>query len=121
MCFYLFCVVGPTLPADSNIEVVVGTTLNLTVVITDFNLPLTEINWFIDGVSATVITWRTGVFTITNTSTSSLPASNTLTLSPVQLPIEGGQYSVTAVNTVGMDTTVFNVTVTGECLYRVAN
>ncbi len=117
---YLFCVVGPTLPADSNIEVVVGTTLNLTVVITDFNLPLTEINWFIDGVSATVVTGRTGVLTITNTSTSSPPASSTLTLSPVQLPIEGGLYSVTAVNTVGMDTTVFNVTVTGECLYRVA-
>ncbi len=76
--------------------------------ITEFNLPLTEIIWFIDGVPAT------GVLTITNTSTTSPPATTTLTLDPVQLPSESGLYSVTAANPAGNDTITFNVTVTGE-------
>ena len=81
--------------------------------ITDFNLPLTEITWFIDGVPATAITGRTGVLTITNTSTTSPPATTTLTLDPVQLPSESGLYSVTAFNLAGMDTTTFNVIIAG--------
>ncbi len=81
--------------------------------ITDFNLPLTEITWFIDGVPATAVTGRTGVLTITNTSTTSPPATTTLTLDPVQLPSESGLYSVTAFNPAGMDTITFNVIITG--------
>ncbi len=110
-----FCTVGPTFLADNaDIEFVAGSTLTLTVTITDFNLPLTEIIWFIDGVPATAVTGRTGVFTITNTSTTSPPATTALTLDPVQLPSESGLYSVTAVNPAGMDTVTFNITVTGE-------
>ena len=112
-CLY-FCTVGPTLPADCDIEVAVASTLTLTVTITDFNLPLTDITWFIDGVPATAITGRTGVLTITNTSTTSPPATTTLTLDPVQLPSESGLYSVTAINLAGNVTTNFNVTVSGE-------
>ena len=108
------CTVGPTLPADRDIEVAVASTLTLTVTITDFNLPLTDITWFIDGVPATAVTGRTGVLTITNTSTTSPPATTTLTLDPVQLPSESGLYSVTAVNPAGNDTTTFTVTVSGE-------
>ncbi len=111
---YALCVVGPTLPADSDVEVMVDDTLTLTVNITDFNLPLTEINWFIDDDSVT----ETGMLIITNTSTTSPPATSTLTLSPVQFPNEGGLYSVRAVNLVGMNTTVFTVTVTCK-LYSV--
>ena len=81
--------------------------------ITDFNLPLTEISWFIDGVPATAVTGRTGVLTITNTSTTSPPATTTLTLDPVQLPSESGLYSVTAFNPAGMETITFNVIITG--------
>ncbi len=114
-CILSFSIVDPTLPADgADIEFVVGSILTLTVTITDFNLPLTEITWFIDGVPATAVSGRAGVLTITNTSTTSPPATTTLTLDPVQLPRESGLYSVTAFNPAGMDTTTFNVTITGE-------
>ena len=77
-------------------------------IITQFNLPLTEITWFIDGTPATEANER---LSITNTSTATPPATSTLTLDSVQFPAEGGLYSVTAVNPAGMVTTAFNVTV----------
>ena len=85
-----------------------GTPLVLAVTITEFNLPLTDITWFIDGTPATGANER---ISITNTSTATPPAFSTLTLDPVQFPAEGGLYSVTVVNPAGMDTTAFNVTV----------
>ena len=97
--------------AVRDIEVTVDTLLYLDMVFRVFNLPLTNINWFIDGTPATEANSRV---TIINTSTTSPPATSTLTLDPVQFPAEGGMYSVTAVNPAGMDTTAFNVTVSSK-------
>ena len=116
MCHTL-CVVGPTLPADSDVEVMVDGTLTLTVTITDFNLPLTDISWFIDGIPVA----ETGLnLTITSTITTSPPATSTLTLNPVQFASEGGLYSVRAVNPAGNDTAVITVTITCK-LYGIIN
>ena len=104
-------IVGPVLSSATNIEVTTGTPLSFAVIITDFNLPLTEITWYIDGTPATTEIER---ITITNTSTTSPPATSTLTLDPVQLPIESGLYSVTVVNPAGMATTTFAVSVSGK-------
>ena len=110
---YTLCVVGPTLPDDSDVEVMVGTArvnLTLTVTITDFNLPLTEISWFIDD---DPVIERPGIV-ITNTSINSPPATSTLELRPIRFTSEGGLYSVIVANPAGNDTTVFNVMVTSE-------
>ena len=108
-----FNTVGPTLPDDQSIEVVTDTALTLTVNITGFNLPLTDISWFIDGVQATD---GTGNIMITNANTDKPPATSTFILDSVQLPIESGLYSVVATNDAGSDMTIFNVTVTCKCL-----
>ena len=84
----------------------------LSIIITEFNLPLTDIIWLIDGTPATVAIPRV---TIANNGTSSPPVISTLTLDAALYPSEGGQYSVTAINPAGMDTTTFNVTVSCEC------
>ena len=94
-------------------EVATDTSLNLAVTITEFNLPLTEISWFIDSRPAIEANAR---INITNTNTSFPPATSTLTLDSVQFPIEGGQYRVTAVNPAGMSTTSFNVSVSCKLL-----
>ena len=104
--------VGPVLSADNNIEVVTGNPLSLTVTITEFNLPLTVITWFINGTPTADVTDR--VTTITNTSITSPPATSTLTLDRVLLPAQGGMYSVRVVNPAGMNTTIFNITVNGK-------
>ena len=103
------CTVGPVISTTRDTEVTTGTPLGFTVTITDFNLPLTEITWYIDNTPATEANRR---ITITDTSTTSPPATSTLTLFSVQLPAEGGVYSVTAVNPAGMATTTATVTVT---------
>ena len=80
----------------------------LVVTITEFNLPLTEITWFIDDTPATDMNSRVN---ITTTSTASPLAISTLTLDPIQFSAESGLYSVTVVNPAGMDNTAFDVTV----------
>ena len=110
-----FSTVGPVISAPKDSKVATGIPLILSVNITEFNLPLTDITWFIDGTLATEANERV---TITNTSTASPPASSTLTLDPVQFPAEDGLYSVTAVNPAGMVTTAFNVTIYCKTNYR---
>ena len=104
--------VGPTLPDDQPVEVVTDTALTLSVNITDFNLPLTNITWFVDGVQATD---GTGNITITNANASTPPATSTFIIDPVQFLTERGLYSVMATNDAGSDMTTFNVTVTCKC------
>ena len=101
--------VGPTLLEDQSVEVVTDTALILTVNITGFNLPLTDITWYIDGAQATN---GTGNITITNINMDSPPATSTFVLDPVQFPAERGLFSVVATNDAGNDMTTFNVTVT---------
>ena len=110
--------VGPTLPEDQSVEVVTDTALILTVNITGFNLPLTDITWYIDGAQATN---GTGNITITNVTMDSPPATSTFVLDPVQFPIERGLYSVVATNGAGNDMTTFNVTVTCKLTISVDN
>ena len=110
--------VGPTLPDDQSVEVVTDTPLILTVNITGFNLPLTDITWCIDGVQATN---GTGNITIKNVNMDSPPATSTFVLDSVQFPIERGLYSVVATNDAGNDTTTFNVTVTCKLTISVDN
>ena len=78
-------------------------------IITEFNLPLTDITWFIDGTPATEANER---LSITNTSTATPPATSTLTLDSVQFPAEGGVYFVRATNPTGTAAGTLTVTVT---------
>ena len=103
-----FNTVGPTLPEDQSVEVVTDTALILTVSITGFNLPLTDITWFVDRAQATN---GTGNIVITNINMDSPPVTSTFVLDPVQFPIERGLYSVVATNDAGNGMTTFNVTV----------
>ena len=113
-----FNTVGPTLPEDQSVEVVTDTALILTVNITGFNLPLSDITWYIDGVQATN---GTGNITITNINMNSPPASSRFVLDPVQFPIVRGLYSVMATNDAGNDMTTFNVTVTCKLTISIDN
>ena len=94
-----------TVPKDT--ELVTGTPLSLTVTFDSFNLPLSEITWFIDGTPAAEVNERVN---IVNTDIISPPTTSTLSLN-ILFPNEGGQYSVTAVNPAGVATTAVNVTV----------
>ena len=107
-----FIPVGPNLPDDQSVEVVTDTTLTLTVIITEFNLPLTDISWFVDGVQAIDGTEN---IMITNANTDTPLATSTFIIDPVQFPTERGLYSVVATNDAGSDMTTFNVTVTCKC------
>lgn len=88
--------------------VLAGEDLTLSVSISDFNLPLTDISWLQGG---TTLTDGEGGVTITNNPL--LPATSTLLLSTVT-PADTDSYSVTATNAAGTTTFMFTVTVQGR-------
>ncbi len=109
-----------------SVDVTVGDPLVLTVNITDFNLPLTEVTWeVVGGVTLTNTTPRV---TIVTSDLQVDPASSTLTLDMVVSLMDQGQYRATAINPAGNTSTTFDVTVLGTqriatsyrscCLYK---
>ncbi len=94
-----------------SVDVTVGDLLVLTVNITDFNLPLTEVTWeVVGGVALTNTTPRV---TIVTSDLQVDPASSTLTLDMVMSLMDQGQYRVTAINPAENASTTFDVTVLG--------
>ena len=90
------------------LEVEEGSDLTLSVIITDFNVPITDITWTQIG---NALTSGQGRVTITNTPMMTAPVNSTLMITSI-LPNEAGSYVVTAINDAGSDTFMFNVTVT---------
>ena len=95
-----------------DVEAVVGTSLSLTVNVTEFNLDIDSVTWTRNGSD---IENGTDGYTITNISLSDPPSMIVLTRDNVTSPVEdSGDYSVTVANPAGSDMSTFNVTVTGE-------
>ena len=92
----------------ASLEVDEGSDLTLSVSITDFNVPITDISWTQLG---NALTCGQGRITITNTPMMTAPVNSTLMITSI-LPNEAGSYVATAINDAGSDTFMFSVTVT---------
>ena len=94
-------------------EVMANGLLTLSVSISDFNLPLTSINWTQLGEHHDGSEDRVNI-----THSSILPATTETVISTFILintiPADTGNYSVTATNDAGSDTFTLTVRVTGE-------
>ena len=98
---------------DQTVNITVGSPLILMVDITGFNLPLTSITWMEDG---QVLMNSTNNIIITHGSFAAPPTTSTLVRDSIQSPMDNGTYEVTVVNPAGEDTTMFTITVNGECV-----
>ena len=104
-----------TLAADqiASPMLLAGDTLNLSVSISDFNLPLMDISWM---QGSTTLTDGVGGITITNSPT--LPVMSGSVLSTLQLstvtPADSDTFTVTATNVAGNTMVTFTVTVEGK-------
>ena len=114
--FYFF-LVSPTIFLHDQDEplrstnVVVGAELNLSITIVRFNLPLTNITWMHNG---NILVDKEKRVTITNPNLSD-PAPVMAMLQRTSLiPLDSGEYVVTATNSVGSGMLNFSVTVIGE-------
>ena len=94
-------------------EIEVGSTLSLAVNIGAFNLNLTIITWSHNGANLMSGQDRT---TITSPSLSTpAPVSSTLERTSV-VPLDAGEYTVSATNLAGSSNFTFQVVVTGKLL-----
>ena len=95
-----------------DVEVEVGSPLTLSVNVTEFNLPIDDVTWTMND---NVIQNGTDGFTITYTDLDAPPSMVVLTLDEVISPAsDNGQYTVSVSNPAGIDTSTFNITVSGE-------
>ena len=91
-------------------EVLAGNNLTLSVNITTFNLPLTNIMWTRND--DTIISGQDRI-TVSNPSLSApVPVMSTLMRSSV-IPLDDGNYTITATNPAGSNMYTFRVPVTG--------
>ena len=97
--------------SGQTVQVTVGNALTLTVNITEFNRPLTEITWTEDG---KMLINNTDNIIITHGSFAAPPTTSALVRDPIQSPMNGGTYELTVVNPAGASMTTFNVTVNGK-------
>ena len=92
-------------------EIEVGSTLSLVVNIGAFNLDLTDITWSHNG---SILTSGQNRITITSPSLSTpAPGSSTLERATV-IPVDAGEYTVSATNPAGSSNFTFQVAVTGK-------
>ncbi len=92
-------------------EVLAGNTLELSVNITSFNLPLTNITWTHNG---NALTSGQDRVTITNPSLSDSAPVVSMLMRTLIIPLNSGNYSIMATNSEGSSTYTFQVTVTGK-------
>ncbi len=92
-------------------EVLAGNTLELSVNITSFNLPLTSITWTHNG---NVLTSGQDSVTITNPSLSDPSPVVSMLIRASLIPLDSGNYSIMSTNPEGSSTYTFQVTVTGK-------
>ncbi len=98
---------GDVLPQELN----EGNDLNITVIIDDFTLPITNILW--TKLGGTLSNNQSKANILTDVSMQTAPVSSTVQLLSSVVPMDSGSYSVTAVNAAGNDTFIFNLRVTG--------
>ena len=91
-------------------QLVAGEDLTLSVLVTDFNFPLTYISWTHEG---NIIITGKGRDTITNSSLSLASLITTLQRTVV-IPLDSGIYVITASNPAGSQVLTFTVNVKGE-------
>ena len=92
-------------------EIEAGNDLILSVNITRFNLPLTNITWRHGGDISTGVDDR--VMVTTNYSQTDPPVTSTFQLSSL-IPLDSGMYVVIATNPVGSENFSFNVAISGK-------
>ena len=92
-------------------EIEVGSTLSLAINIRAFNLDLTDITW--SHIGSVVMSGQDRI-TITSPSLSTpAPVSSTLERTSV-VPLDAGEYTVSATNPAGSSNFTFQVAVTGK-------
>ena len=105
-------IVGPMFSPDAmDVEVEVGNSLVLQVVIFGFNLPIAELTWMQDSALL-----QDGVnnFTIMSSSLTMPNGTSTLTVVAVSPALHSGVYEVSASNPADSDSSTFTVTVSGN-------
>ena len=94
-----------------SLEIPAGNNMTLSVQITRFNVPLTDITWSHED---NILTSGADRVTITNSpSLSFSPVSSTMHRTWL-IPLDSGLYIANSSNIIGSGTLTFNVTVTGE-------
>ena len=94
-------------------EVMANGLLTLSVSISDFNLPLTSINWTQLGEHRDSSEDRVNITHSSILTATTSPVISTFILN-YTIPADTGNFSVTASNDAGSDTFTFTVSVTGE-------
>lgn len=111
--------VGPMLSPDAmDVEVEVGNSLVLQVVIFGFNLPITELTWMQDSA---LLQDGMNDFTIMNSSLTMPNGTSTLTVVAVSPTLHSGVYEVSASNPADSDSSTFTVTVSGNRYIFICN
>ena len=110
VCIFI-SLAAPVTPSDDALNRTVGETLEISVDITGFNLPITSITWTLDGSELTNATDRV---TILNSGLDPLMATSTLVVDPVETLMDEGVYNITVENPAGMSTTSYTVSVFGR-------
>ncbi len=115
MIVYDYCVVAPSVVlGDGQIArpiIDAVSVLNLTVSIGRFNLRLTDITWTHNG---SILMNKEGRVTIINPNLpDQAPVMSSLQRNPL-IPLDAGDYTVTATNPVNSDNLTFSVIVTGN-------
>ena len=107
----IIIIVPPVLtPEAIDVEVEIGTSLTLSVNITEFNLEITDIVWLNNN--GTVASHTSDVYTITNSSLDAPVGTAMLYIESITSPVVyGGVYQVTVTNPAGSDTATFNVSI----------
>ena len=94
-------------------EIETGNTLSLVVNITAFNLDLTSITWSHNGVY--LMSGQDRISINSPSLSTPAPASSTLERTSV-VPLDAGEYTVSATNPAGSSNFTFQVVVTGKVL-----
>ena len=98
-------------PNAMDVEVEVGNSLNLEVVIFGFNLPITEVMWIRNS---SLLQDGENDFTIMNNNLAMPNGTSILMVVAVSPILHSGTYEAIATNPAGSDSSTFTVTVTGN-------
>ena len=115
----MFCLVSPTIALgsvqDGSPSVAAGAVLSLMASIEQFNLPLTSITWMHNG--SILVDKQNRIIIVNPDLSGPAPVMAMLQRSSL-IPLDAGEYVVTATHIVGSGMLNFTVTVTGEARMR---
>ena len=118
LLFY-FYLVPPEVSIEGELtetpEIEAGSTLSLAVNISAFNLDLTNITWSHNGTNLMSVQGQNRISITSSSLSTPAPVSSTLERTSV-IPLDAGEYTVSANNPAGSSNFTFQVVVTGKVL-----